>query len=121
MEATMQELESTERRVQTPEPVPAGGHRATAAARRSYRQQIRASVRTQLSNSRRRRHELSQVLSVMRNDLFEFRTWLRARLRHSSSEAPRRKVIAAPAAAPSAQSSPVAHASSTGASHAPAA
>jgi hypothetical protein len=121
MEATMQELEGTERRVHMPEPVPAGGHRATAAARRSYRQQIRASVRTQLSNSRRRRHELSQVLGVMRNDLFEFRTWLRARLRISSTAAPRRKATPALAAASPPQSSSVATASVKGAGHAPAA
>ena len=117
----MLELEGTERRIHRPEPVPAGGHRATAAARRSYRQQIRASVRTQLVDSRRRRHELSQVLSVMRNDLFEFRTWLRARLRISSTEASWRKAISAPAAAPPPHSPPAATASVKGAGHAPAA
>ena len=81
----MQDLESKERRADMAEPVPKGGHRNSA--RRSYRRQIRASVRQQISNSRRRRHELSQVLGVMRQDLFEFRTWLRTRLRVSSSEA----------------------------------
>jgi hypothetical protein len=117
----MDQLEGTARRVHRPEAVPAGGHRATAAARRFYRQQIRASVRTQLVNSRRRRLELSQVLSVMRNDLFEFRTWLRTRLRISSSEASWRKAIPAPAAARPPHSSPAATASLKGAGHAPAA
>ena len=117
----MQELEGRERRVDTPEPVPAGGHRATAAARRFYRRQIRASVRTQLSNSRRRRRELSQVLGVMRHDLCEFRTWLRERLRASSSEAPWRKSAQVPESAPAPQSVPDVNAAPGGSGHAPAA
>jgi len=96
----MQDLVSKERRADKPEPVPKSGHRNSA--RRSYRRQIRASVRTQISNSRRRRHELSQVLGVMRQDLFEFRTWLRTRLRVSSTEASWRKASSPPAVSHSA-------------------
>jgi hypothetical protein len=119
MEATMQDLESKERRADMPEPVPKAGHRNSA--RRSYRRQIRASVRTQLSNSRLRRHELSQVLGVMRQDLFEFRTWLRTRLRVSSTEASWRKSSSPPAvAAPRKSQDANAPSKGAGAGHVPA-
>jgi hypothetical protein len=83
-----------------------------AADRRSQASRVRTAVRTQLAQSRRRRHELSQALYALRRELREFRSQVRMRLREMSQEVATRRTpspkVVAPAPPSFGAESPVA-------------
>lgn len=66
---------------------------SVTAARQARIAHVRAVVRTQLAESKRRRQEMSQALVTLRKGLVDFRTQLRSRLRKMSHELANRKAV----------------------------
>jgi hypothetical protein len=71
-----------------------------AVDRRSQASRARTAVRTQLAQSRRRRHELSQALCALRRELREFRSQVRMRLREKGQEVATRRTPSPKAVGP---------------------
>jgi len=65
----------------------AAGRQASAAARRSRLEQVRAAVRMHLAYSHERREELSRALLLVRQGLREVRQEVRMKLRKLATKA----------------------------------